>query len=99
MEGIMKIKYSPCLTTPETQVKFIDEWTIEIDDERFEFSPELVEYPDVSEQTAGKVQHAEVKDGELYLTVRFNYQDKAVWENPDYYEGGGYRGAQYEDIG
>jgi hypothetical protein len=95
----MKIKYNPCYTAPETQVKFIDDWTIEIDGEQFDFSPELVEYPDVSEQTGGKIQHAEVKDGELYLTVRYQYQDKGTWENPAYYPEGGYRGTQYEDIG
>jgi hypothetical protein len=95
----MKIKYSPCYAAPETQVNFIDQWTIEIDGERFEFSPIMVEYPKVSEQTNGKIQHAEVKDGELYLTVLFNYQDKGTWENPSYYPDGGYRGAQYENIG
>jgi hypothetical protein len=95
----MKIKYSPCYTTPETQVKFIDDWTIEIDGEQFEFSPELVEYLDVSEQTGGKIQEAEVKDGELHLTVRYQYQDKGIWENPSYYPDGGYRGSQYENIG
>ena len=94
----MKIKYSPCLATPETQIKFIDDWSIEIDGELFEFSPILVEYPDVSDQTGGKILHAEVKDGELYLTVRFQYQDKSIWENPDYYKDGGFRGTQYENI-
>lgn len=95
----MKIKYSPTLATPETQIKYIDDFTIEIDGERYEFSPELVEYPDVSDQTGGAIQHAEVKDGELYLTVLYRYQDKGTWENPNYYEGGGYRGSKYEDIG
>lgn len=119
----MKIKYSPTLATPETQVKFIDDFTIEIDGERYEFSPELVEYPDVSEQTGGAIQHAEVRNveesghesldqfgeiiyvidieehKELYLTVLCRYQDKGTWENPNYYEGGGYRGSKYEDIG
>lgn len=95
----MKIKYSPCLATPETQVKFIDDWTIEIDGELFEFSPVVIECPTVSEQTGGKILHAEVIDDELYLTVRYQYQDKSIWENPDYYEGGGYRGEQYENIG
>jgi len=94
----MKIKYSPTLATQETQVKYIDNFTIEIDGERYEFSKELVEYQDVSEQTGGAIQHAEVKDGELYLTVLFRYQDKGTWENPNYYADGGYRGSQYEDI-
>lgn len=95
----MKIKYSPCLATPETQIKYIDQWTIEIDGERYEFLPCYVEYPNVSEQTGGAIQRAEVRNDELYLTVLYRYQDKGVWENPNYYENGGYRGSQYEDIG
>jgi hypothetical protein len=95
----MKIKYSPCYTTPETQVKYINDFTLEIDNELYEFSPEEIDYPDVNKQTNGIIQHAEVKDNELFLTIRFNYQNKAIWENPDYYEDGGYRGSKYENIG
>jgi hypothetical protein len=95
----MKIKYSACYAAPETQITFIDAWTIEIDGARFEFLPCYVEYPNVSEQTNGKIQHAEVKNDELYLTVLYRYQDKSIWENPNYYPDGGYRGSQYEDIG
>lgn len=95
----MKIKYNPILATPETQVKLIGNFTIEINGERYEFSPELIEYPDVSEQTGGAIQNAQIIDGELHLTVLYRYQDKGTWENPNYYEGGGYRGSQYENIG
>jgi hypothetical protein len=94
----MKIKYSPCYTAPETQVKFIDDWTVQIDGELYEFNKKYVTYPNISEDTKGAVQDAYVKEDELYITVKYNYTDKTIWENPNYYKSGGYRGTQFESV-
>jgi len=95
----VKIKYSPCMSKIETQIKCVDDLTIEIDGELFEFSLDYIEYPDIIDQTNGSILEAHVENGELYLTVLYLYQDKdkAIWENDNYYPGGGYRGSQYED--
>ncbi len=94
----MKIKYSPTLATPETQVEFIDDFTIEIDSETYEFNKKYITYPTISEDTKGVIQEAYVKDDELYITVLYKYMDKTIWENPNYYKGGGYRGTQFESV-
>ena len=81
----MKIKYSPCKwnpnsahnfpagTKPDTQIKVLNDDSIEIDGKSFEFDPASVEWPDIHTQTNSLISEAHREDGELFLTIRRFY--------------------------
>jgi hypothetical protein len=78
----MKIKYSPCQssTLPETQIKYVDENTINIDGEDYSFDPTHVSWPTIAQDTDGVILSA-VRDRELHLTVRRFYQSNcSAWD-------------------
>ncbi|HGE70855.1 TPA: hypothetical protein ENX78_08480 [Candidatus Poribacteria bacterium] len=86
----MKIKYSPVHTdNQETVIEYVDENTIMIDYDVYEFDPESVEWPDIAEQTVFRIlgAHRDEK-GELWLVVRRFYTQLARpdWDTGDYHE-------------
>ena len=83
----MKIKYSPCKTDKDTSIKYIDENSIKIDEELYEFDIQSVKFPDVAEQTDSLIIRAYREDDELYLTVtRFYSGDCTSWDTGGYHE-------------
>ena len=53
----MKIKYSPCKSSHDTQINVTAENTITIDGEYYEFDDSVI-WPDIAEQTGGKILEA-----------------------------------------
>lgn len=96
----MKIKYRPIYTGKTTEIEKIDEYTIKIDGEEYEFSNQDGDYPKISEETDGLILSAKVEDSVLWLEVKREYSDeeKPIWENPSYYDDGGYRGSKWEEL-
>jgi len=92
----MKIKYSPVLWNEyakinaehDTEIKVIDENTIEIDGKEYEFDTESVEWDDIVTQTDCVILDARRDNsGELYITVRrFYTKDCASWDTGDYHK-------------
>ena len=85
----MHIKYSPVNTEDkDTVVEYIDENTIKIDDEMYEFSLADVVWTEVDEQTGYAILEAKRVDGELFLTVRRYYTDikRPIWDTGDYHD-------------
>lgn len=93
----MKIKYSPCKwnnnarsnfkdsVQPETQIKYINENTLMIDNELYEFDELSIEYPNIHELTDGYILEAHRNnENELYLTVRRFYLESCIWDTGDY---------------
>ena len=85
----MKIKYSPVHTDNQnTTIEYVDENTIMIDGETYEFDPESVEWPGVAEQTEFRILEAKRDEtGELWLVVRRFYSQLAwpEWDTGDYH--------------
>jgi hypothetical protein len=85
----MRIKYSPCHSDKDTKIAYLDENTIQIDDEVYEFDPESVEWPEIAEQTEFRILEAHRdENGELWLVVRRFYTQLARpdWDTGDYHE-------------
>ena len=85
----MKIKYSPVHTDNQnTAIEYIDENTIMIDGEMYEFDSESVVWEDIAEQTAYRILEAKRIDGELWLTIRRYYTDirRPDWDTGDYHD-------------
>ena len=91
----MKIKYIPVYDTYNTVIEYIDENTIKIDDELYEFDTESVEWPDIYTQTNGKIVSARRDDtGELYLDVirKYYYENAGAvipqpeWDTGEYHD-------------
>lgn len=91
----MKIKYSPIKwneysgieALPDTEIIPVDENSISVDGELYEFNPADVEWPDISTQTGGVIIEAIRIDGELYLVVRRFYTRFChSWDTGDYHE-------------
>jgi len=85
----MKIKYSPLHNdTENTVVEYIDENTIKVDGETYQFDESSVEWPDVGELTSYVILEAKRIDGELYITVRRKYTQLArpAWDTGDYHD-------------
>jgi hypothetical protein len=80
----MKIWYSPCKTGTETQIKFINENTINIDGEDYEFDLNSIVFPDIAQQTNNAILDAKRIDGELYLKVFRGYTDSCPWDTGTY---------------
>ena len=77
----MKLRYSPCQssTLPETQIKYVDENTINIDGEDYAFDPLCVSWPKIAKDTNGAIISA-TRDTELHLQVRrFYTSDWQSW--------------------
>jgi len=85
----MRVKYSPCHSDKDTKIAYLDENTIQIDDEVYELDPESVEWPDIAEQTGYAILEAKRDEtGELWLVVRRLYSQLAwpEWDTGDYHE-------------
>ena len=91
----MKLKYIPVYTNHNTVIEYIDENTLKIDGELYEFDTESVEWPDIYTQTNGKITSARRDDtGELYLDVvrKYHYEDagsvipQPEWDTGEYHE-------------
>lgn len=96
----MKIKYSPTKTNQSTGIEKISEYSLTINGELFEFSNQDGDYPNINEETEGVILSAKVEDSVLWIEVKREYttEEKPVWENPNYYPDGGYRGSQWEEL-
>lgn len=83
----MKIKYSPVHTNKDTIIEATGENTLRIDGVDYEFDPESVTWPEISEQTEGVILEAHREDGELYVTVRRFYSGSCSgWDTAQYHE-------------
>jgi hypothetical protein len=99
----MFIKFSPQSLDPRFQevikYKKIDENTISVNGEELYFNPDFVEY---NVENIKEIQKAyrDLETNELYLELLYRYpaEEKSIWENPNYYNDGGYRGTQFEDF-
>jgi len=91
----MKIKYIPVYSNCNTVIEYIDENTLKIDNELYEFDTESVEWPDIYIQTNGKITSARRDDtGELYLDVvrKYHYENAGAvipqpeWDTGEYHD-------------
>jgi hypothetical protein len=83
----MKIKYSPCNHSHNTQIAILDENTLAIDGESFEFDPADVAWPDIQVQTDGAILEAHRGGEELFVTVlRFYSGSCSEWDDGQYHE-------------
>jgi hypothetical protein len=85
----MKLKYSPIYNDNQnTIIEYIDENTILIDGETYEFDLNTVIWDDISAQTNGAILEVKRVDGELCLTVRRYYIDiiSPDWDTGDYHD-------------
>jgi len=92
----MKIKYSPCKWNPyaeleglpDTEIKYINENSITIDNELYEFDPDSVAFENLATLTDGIIIDAfRNESDELYLTVRRFYTESCTeWDNGEYHE-------------
>jgi len=92
----MKIKYSPVKwneharieAEPNTQINYIDENTIKIDEELYEFDNESITFPEIHSQTNGVILEANRNEfNELFITIRrFYTADCTEWDNGEYNE-------------
>ena len=78
---MIHIKYSPCQRDGyETQIKYVDENTINIDGEDYSFAPQNVSWPTIAQDTNGVILSA-YRDTELHLTVRrFYVSGHEAWD-------------------
>lgn len=92
----MKIKYSPISwnpyanidALPDSEIVFVNQNSLSVDGELYEFDPLDVTWPDIREQTDGVILEAH-RDayGTLYITVRRFYTDSCLaWDTGDYHE-------------
>lgn len=91
----MKIKYSPVKwneyakieASPDTEIIPVDEDSVRIDSELYEFDPLSVEWTKIREQTRNFITEAHRENGELYLTIRrFYTRTCQPWDTGDYHE-------------
>jgi hypothetical protein len=85
----MKLKYSPIYNDNQnTIIEYIDENTILVDGETYEFDLDTVIWDDISAQTNGVILEVKRVDGELCLTVRRYYTDiiSPDWDTGDYHD-------------
>lgn len=96
----MRIKYSPVYDLFTTIIVKETEFSLTIDGQLMEFDLNDGDYPSVYEESNGKIVSAEVVDGVLSVEVPFHYEKplKNIWEDPNYYQGGGYKGTQWEEL-
>ena len=96
---MMKIKFSPQKNEHKINYKKIDENTIEVNGEQIYFNPDFVTY-NVENIDGLNNAYRNEETNELYLEITYRYteKEKHIFENPNYYENGGYRGTQFEDF-
>lgn len=85
----MKLKYSPVHTDNQnTVIEYVDENTILIDGEEYQFDSNSVIWPTIFDDTNGKILNAFVDDnGELCITVRRFYTGSCSdWDTGDYHD-------------
>ena len=84
----MKIKYSPIKSdNVDTVIEPIDENTVKINGEQYEFDTDSVVWPDIQEQTKGAINSAYRANGELYLEIRRYYTYScSLWDTGDYHD-------------
>jgi len=77
-------------TKPETVIEVVDENTIRVDGELYEFPSDGIECPDIREQTNGVIEEAHRdSDGTLCVTVRRFFSSpggELAWYSEDYVE-------------
>ena len=82
----MNLKYSPCKSSHDTLIAVTAESTITIDGEDYEFDDSVI-WPDISEQTDGRILEAHRESGELYITVRRFYTGSCSgWDTAEFHE-------------
>lgn len=91
----MKLKYSPVKwnpyakieALPDTEITPVDENSILIDGELFEFDELSVEFPDIRTQTRNYITEAKRESEELFITVRrFYTRTCQPWDTGGYHE-------------
>ena len=101
----MKLKFYPVYynpyadpehkINPNTTFEYVDENTLKIDGELYEFDTESIVWPDIYTQTNGKITSARRDDtGELYLDVvrKYHYEDagsvipQPEWDTGEYHD-------------
>jgi hypothetical protein len=96
---IMIIKFIPQRSENKINYKKIDENTLEVNGEEIYFNPDFVEY-NVENIIEIVKAYRDLETNELYLELLYRYpaEEKSIWENPNYYSDGGYRGSKYENF-
>ena len=91
----MKIKYSPCMfnehanlgVNANTQITYVNENTINIDGEDYEFDTESALFPTVHTITDGVILDAMRINDVLHLVVRRFYTDDcSSWDTGEFHE-------------
>lgn len=80
----MKVYFSPCKTGTETIITYVNEDTVNIDGEDYEFDTDSVSFPDIATQTNYKILEARRTDGELFLKVFRGYANDCPWDTGTY---------------
>jgi hypothetical protein len=92
----MKVRYIPicynpnspaCIGFPqETVIQYINENTLSVDGEEYDFDTSSIQFPNISTDTEGIILEAH-RDGELYLSIRRFYIENCTdWDTGDYHE-------------
>ena len=84
----MKIKYSPCNHNIDTIIEILDDNSITVDGDLFEFEIDSISFDEVNSQTNGIILNAyRDSENELYVEVRRFYKDTCVeWDTGEYHE-------------
>lgn len=79
--------------------KKIDENTLEINNEQIYFNPDFITYNIENIDGLTKAYRDE-ETNELYLEIIYRYtsEEKNIYENPNYFSDGGFRGTRFEDF-
>jgi len=78
--------------------KKIDENTISINGEEVYFNPNFIEYDTENINEIINAYRDENNNLCLLLLYYYSKDEKNIWENPTYYDEGGFRGSKYEDF-
>lgn len=94
----MMIKWVPINSPYTARYELVDSNSIKIDGEFVEFDPDLTKF-DIPEELSRNLISAFRDGSELMLELRRGYSDSEsyIWEQPHYYNEGGFRGSQYEE--
>ena len=83
----MNLKYSPCKHDRDTLITVMDDNSLSIDGEVYEFDPMDVAWPTIAQDTNGVILEAHREGGELFCTVRRFYSGGCGdWDTGDYHE-------------
>ena len=95
----MKIKYSPVKwnpnaanlypnSLPDTQISYVDENTLEIDNETYAFDPDSILFPNINKDTDEVIKDAYRDSEELFIIVRRFYSklgSQIEWDDAEYH--------------